>query len=487
MHFSQAPGHALCYPLRLNLVTECHLENIIHMSTLDITNPWSGQLHAQVARSSTSQIIDAMAAARRAQPLWAARSLDERIGALERFGAALEAQAPRLAAELTAQSGKPIRQALSEVRATVGRVAFFTGHVAHELAPRQVAGGATAERVTFDPLGVIANISAWNYPYFVGANVFVPALLAGNAVLYKPSEITALTGASIARLLHEAGVPKDIFVCIQGDGAEAQTLLAQRPDGVFFTGSHATGVAIATQVAAHLGVLQLELGGKDPIYVHSDVDVAAVASAVADGAFYNAGQSCCAVERIYVHQDIHSPFVEHFTKAAKALTLGDPALDTTDMGPLARRAQLQVLQDQLKDAQDKGAKVVCGGGLWDKHEGFWQPTVVTQVDHSMSLMKDESFGPIIGIMGVDGPTQARALMADTAYGLTAGVYSRSQDVATDILSGLSVGSAYWNCCDRVSPALPWSGRGHSGVGSTLGLEGIRAFVQPRAWHLRAGQ
>lgn len=457
------------------------------MSPLDVIDPWSGRLHAQVARSTAAQIAASFAEARRAQRAWAARSLDERVAVLERFGALLEAGARGLAAELTAQSGKPIRQALSEIRATVGRVAFFTSHVGEELAVRQVAGGATVERVSFDPLGVVANISAWNYPYFVGANVIVPALLAGNAVLYKPSEVTPLSGASIARLLHQAGVPREVFVCVQGDGVEAQALLSQRPDGVFFTGSHATGVAIARQVAAHLGVLQLELGGKDPIYVHDDVDVAAAAAAVAEGAFYNAGQSCCAVERVYVHQRVHDEFVAHFVRAAEALVLGDPSHEGTDMGPLARPQQLEVLQGQLQDALVKGAELRCGGGRWEEHGGFWRPTVVTGVDHSMSLMRDESFGPIIGVMGVAGAQQARELMADTEYGLTAGVYALSQDVATAILSGLPVGSVYWNCCDRVSPALPWSGRGHSGVGSTLGLEGIRAFVQPRAWHLRAGQ
>jgi len=331
---------------------------------------------------------------------------------------------------------------------------------------------------------VIANISAWNYPYFVGSNVFVPALIAGNAVLYKPSEFATLTGLHIAEMLHEAGIPTDVFVPVVGDGATGAALLAQPIDGVFFTGSYATGARIAAVAGRRMIKVQLELGGKDPVYVCEDVDVAAAAAGIADGAFYNTGQSCCSVERIYVHESIHDAFVAAFVAEVKGFRVGDPMDEATYIGAITRRPQLDVLRKQVADAKKKGARLLTGGQAIKGKGNWFAPTVFADVDHSMALMRDESFGPIIGIQRVADDASAVGLMNDTDYGLTAGVYTRDERRAKRILAQVRAGSVYWNCCDRVSPRLPWSGIGHSGIGLTLSTYGIQTFTRPKAWHLR---
>jgi acyl-CoA reductase-like NAD-dependent aldehyde dehydrogenase len=302
--------------------------------------------------------------------------------------------------------------------------------------------------------------------------------------VYKPSEYATLSGRAIVERLHAAGVPADVMAAAIGDGAVGAALVEAPVDAIFFTGSYATGQLVARAAAARLARVQLELGGKDPVYVCDDVDVATAAAAVADGAFYNTGQSCCAVERVYVHRAIAEPFIEAFTAGVRACRIGDPLDAETYIGPVTRRAQLDVLAAQVADALGKGARLLCGGGRLERPGYFFAPTVLTGVDHSMTIMRDESFGPVIGLQVVADDAEAVAQMVDTEYGLTAGVYTRDQRRAERLLERIDAGSVYWNCCDRVSPRLPWSGRGHSGLGLTLSTHGIRAFVQPKAWHLR---
>jgi acyl-CoA reductase-like NAD-dependent aldehyde dehydrogenase len=232
--------------------------------------------------------------------------------------------------------------------------------------------------------------------------------------------------------------------------------------------------------------VQLELGGKDPVYVCEDVDVKAAAAAVADGAFYNTGQSCCSVERIYVHAAVHRAFVEAFVAEVKSFKMGDPMDEATYIGAITRAPQLAVLKQQVADARRKGARVLLGGRALRGRGHWFEPTVLVDVDHTMSVMRDESFGPLIGIQAVAGDDQAVALMNDSEYGLTAGVYTPDAARARRILARVEAGSVYWNCCDRVSPRLPWSGVRHSGLGLTLSTYGIEAFTRPKAWHLRAG-
>ncbi len=453
---------------------------------LKIYNPATGALIAEVPEATPALVAERADAARAAQPAWAARPLSERLQLLQRFRVAVAAEVEALAATLTAEVGKPIRQSRSEINGLLGRIDFFLAQADATLAAQQVGDdGSTREVIGFDPLGVIVNISAWNYPYFVGGNVFVPALLAGNAVLYKPSEFATLTGLHIARLLHESGVPPDVFVALVGGGAVGALMLEQPIDGVFFTGSHATGARIAQTVGARFIKLQLELGGKDPSYVADDADVRTAAESLADGAMYNTGQSCCSVERIYVHERVHDAFVEAFVETVKGMRLGDPTSEESYIGAITRAPQIEVLEAQVADALAKGATLRVGGKRLADRPGHWfEPTVFTGVDHTMTLMREESFGPIIGIQKVADDAQALALMNDTRYGLTAGVFSRDEARARAILSKVDAGTVYWNCCDRVSPRLPWSGHGDSGVGLTLSTLGIQTFTRPRAWHLR---
>lgn len=453
---------------------------------LTIHNPATGEVLSQVETDDTNSITEKIALARAAQRAWARTSFEERHRAVTAWKGIIQAERDRLAAITTSETGKPITQAKNELNALVQRIDFFLENAEVASKPEEVfTEGNLTERITREPLGLVTNISAWNYPYFVGANVFVPALLTGNAVLYKPSEYATLTGLAITETLHRAGIPSAVFTAIIGDGSVGALLLTHPTEGVFFTGSYPTGVKVAAGAARSLAHLQLELGGKDPVYVTDDVDVVAAAAATADGAFYNNGQSCCAVERIYVHASIYDAFIEAFVKEVKGFVIGDPTETSTYIGPLTRGAQVGVLETQIANAISLGARVAIGGTKLARPGNYFAPTVLLDVDHRMDLMREESFGPIIGIQKVEDDNAARALMADTTYGLTAGVYCRNVDRARSVLEDVPSGSAYINCCDRVSPRLPWSGRGHSGLGVTLSTYGIRSFTQTKAWHIRS--
>ena len=247
----------------------------------------------------------------------------------------------------------------------------------------------------------------------------------------------------------------------------------------------ATGAKIARVIGPRLIKLQLELGGKDPTYVRADANVKTAAESLADGAMYNTGQSCCSVERIYVHEAIHDEFVRHFVDAVKGFKVGDPMSEDTYFGAITRSPQLDVLDGQVFDARGKGATLLLGGHRLPGPGNWYAPTVFSNVNHSMDLMREESFGPIIGIQKVHDDEEAIAMMNDSRYGLTAGVYTPDEAKARAILSRVNAGSVYWNCCDRVSPRLPWSGYGDSGVGLTLSTYGIQTFCRPKAWHLRS--
>jgi acyl-CoA reductase-like NAD-dependent aldehyde dehydrogenase len=452
---------------------------------LKIVNPATGEVAATLAADDARSVRAKFMQARSAQPRWARLPAKKRLTAIAKFRDLVTAQSEKLAQILTGEMGKPISQSRNELKGVIPRLDFFLAATPRTLRPEKVSADASIEeRISHEPLGIVANISAWNYPWFVGANVFAPALLAGNAVLYKPSEFAAQTGLAIASLLHEAGVPEDVFVPLIGAGEVGSALVKQPVDGIFFTGSYATGRRIAESVRGRMVKLQLELGGKDPVYVCEDADVAKAAASIADGAFYNTGQSCCSVERVYVSEKVFKPFVDAFVAEVKGYRRGDPTDDRTYIGPLTRAPQLKLLEAQVKDARRKGAKVLTGGERVKARGNWFEPTVLVDVNHAMDVMREESFGPVIGIMAVRGDTEAIRLMNDTEYGLTAGVYTPDRKRAERILSQLSSGSVYWNCCDRVSPRLPWSGVGNSGIGITLSTYGIETFTRPKAWHLR---
>ncbi|HWD14984.1 MAG TPA: aldehyde dehydrogenase family protein, partial [Casimicrobiaceae bacterium] len=395
-------------------------------TALPIVNPATGAIIVRLVADGPREVAQHYLAARRAQSAWAATPIRKRIATIGKFREQVIARSETLAQTLTQEVGKPIRQSRNELKGLIARLDFFIAESARTLREERVFSDPAQkidERITHEPLGVIANISAWNYPYFVGSNVFVPALVAGNAVLYKPSEYATLTGRHIADMLHAAGVPEDVFVPVIGGGATGAALLSQPIDGVFFTGSYATGAKVAAAAGKRMIKVQLELGGKDPVYVCDDVDVKSAAAGLADGAFYNTGQSCCSVERIYVHEAIHDAFVDAFVAEVKTYRVGDPMDETTYIGPLTRGAQLDVLRAQVADAKRKGAKLLLGGAPIKRKGNWFAPTVLADVDHSMAVMRDESFGPIIGIQSVADDNAAIAQMNDTDYGLTAGVYA----------------------------------------------------------------
>ena len=453
---------------------------------MQIINPATEEFIADIPEDTPSSISRKFQLLTRGQKEWANQPLQKRLDVIHRFHELLDDRKDELARTLTTEMGKPLQQSYNELNGARSRIQFFLDHSEKWLADEWVVTqGSTQEKIVYEPLGVIANISAWNYPYLVGVNVFIPALIAGNAVFYKPSEFTTLTGQAIQQLLIEAGVPENCFQLAIGRGEVGGYLLDIDLNGYYFTGSNKTGKKIAERAAKKLVPYQLELGGKDPLYVMDDIeDINQVAAAALEGVVYNAGQSCCAVERIYVHENLYDEFVQKYVEHAGKVVIGDPMDLGTELGPLARKEQQQFLRDQIADAVAKGAKVEFGGNHFDRPGYFMQPTVLVNVNHSMQIMKEESFGPVVGIQKVKNDEEAVELMLDTDYGLTAAVYSKSFERAEAVMKKMDTGTVYWNCCDRVSAYLPWSGRKNSGLGSTLSFMGIRAFVQPKAYHLR---
>lgn len=453
---------------------------------MDIINPATEEILATLKEDAIESIERKFKLLREGQETWKLVPLKERIRILQHFSELLKENIGQCSYILTSEVGKPIQQARNEINGASNRIKWLTENAEKYLADdyMTIEEGMT-EKIVYEPLGVVCNISAWNYPYLVGVNVFIPALLAGNTVMYKPSEFSSLTGLEIEKFLKQAGIPDNAFQVAIGAAEVGEALLHLPFDGYFFTGSYKTGKYIYEKTAHKLVPCQLELGGKDPLYVADDVtDIKNIAAGTADGAFYNNGQSCCAVERIYVHENVYDQYVEEFTKEVKGFKLGSPTEEGTYIGPLTRKAQLNFVETQIKEAVSKGAKVMAGGKRVGEKGYFFEPTVLINVNHEMSVMREESFGPVIGIMKVKDDTEAIKLMQDTEYGLTAAVYSASQERAEKILSKINSGTGYWNCCDRVSAALPWSGRKNSGIGATLSHAGLRAFTNPKAYHLR---
>ena len=456
------------------------------MKKLPIINPATEDVIAELNEDTKQSLQNKFELLKAAQRSWQQKPLPERIVIIEKFSALLEENKEQLASVLTSEVGKPLQQSRNEINGGRARIKWLTEnsdkYLSDEIMSHQKG---MEERISYEPLGVICNISAWNYPYLVGINVFVPALLAGNAIMYKPSEHSLLTGLQIEKLLKKAGVPENIFHVAIGAGSIGELLLELSFDGYFFTGSYKTGKYIYEKLAQKMIPVQCEMGGKDPLYVADDIeDIKKVAAGTADGAFYNNGQSCCAVERIYVHEKVYDQYIDEFVKEVKSWKAGLPNEEGIYIGPLSRNEQLNLLETQVTDALNKGATILTGGQKINGKGYFFEPTVLVNVNHTMAVMKDESFGPVIGIMKVKSDEEAIQLMQDTEYGLTAAVYSADKRKAENILKQINAGTGYWNCCDRVSASLPWSGRKHSGFGLTLSHAGLRVFTKPKAYHLK---
>lgn len=453
---------------------------------MQIINPATEEIITSLAEDNSSTLQTKLDTLKKAQPQWANKTLGERVSVIARFSDLLETGIEELASVLTSEVGKPLQQSRNEINGARARIEWMLTNAEKYLADEIMTDEpGLKEIIKYEPQGVVCNISAWNYPYLVGVNVFIPALLSGNAVMYKPSEYATLTGIEIEKMLKKAGVPEDIFHLAIGAKETGAALLEMGFDGYFFTGSYKTGKFIYEKVAAKMVPCQLELGGKDPLYIAEDVtDVASAAVGTADGAFYNNGQSCCSVERIYVHEKNYENYLNAFVTEVKGWKMGQPTTDGVYIGALTRKEQISVLENQIKDALSKGATLLTGGKAIEGKGYYFEPTVLTDVTNDMLVMQEESFGPIIGIMKVKDDAEALNMMKDTDYGLTASVYTTDQARAEKILAQLDAGSGYWNCCDRVSAALPWSGRKYSGVGATLSHQGLRAFTKTKGYHLR---
>ena len=452
---------------------------------MKIINPATEKVIQELPIDTKESVKEKYSIARKAFSSFSKTSYAERSQIIKNFQKLLMQNIDRLSKILTSEMGKPLSQAKNEMKSLNQRIEFFIEYTEDQLKDKVVYESENLrEVVSFEPLGVIANISAWNYPYFVGTNVFIPAILCGNTVLYKPSEHTSLTGLEIEKLFIEANLPEGVFQCLLGKGEIGEALLEQNIDAIFFTGSYATGKKIASQVATKMIPLQLELGGKDAVYVHEDVDMASAVPSIADGSFFNNGQSCCAVERIYVHEKIYDEFLLEYKKVVQGFKIGNPLEEDTYLGPLARKELICFLEEQVEDALHLGAKLELEISELPKLGYYFSPRIFTNVHSSMRLMKEETFGPMIGIQKVKDEKEGLSFMLDTKYGLTASVYSRNEKVAKEILDKNDTGSVYWNCCDRVSPYLPWSGRKYSGIGCTLAVEGIRSFLKPKSWHYK---
>lgn len=457
------------------------------MSALRITNPATGELIESVIADTPDSVHDKFRRAQKAQADWARSPLEERITAFEKFIGLVRANQTNLARTLTDEMGKPIYESMAEIEGVCRRIQYFIDAIPDELQTRvERTDTRIREEVRAEALGTIGVISAWNYPWFVGLNVLAPALLTGNSILYKPSELATHTGMRISELLLQSGVPADVMHLLIG-AKEVGSLLCEQPlNGLFFTGSLKTGKAIAEKMALHnpFARTQYELGGKDPAYVCDDSPLTATVKSLVSGVFYNGGQSCCSVERIYVEKGIAAEFEDLFVASARALQIGHPCEQGVQLTPPARSEQIQFLQELVDDACQKGARTLCGGSVIKK-EGLneiYPPTVIVDVHDGMRIQQEEIFGPLVTIQEVEDDDEAVEQMNRCSFGLTAAVYSESRQRAETVLSQVQSGSAYWNSCERVSPCLPWSGRKNSGQGYTLGLEGIRAMLFKRSWH-----
>ncbi|MCG8418612.1 MAG: aldehyde dehydrogenase family protein [Proteobacteria bacterium] len=450
---------------------------------LRVENPYDHSLVAEIEGDDDARMMAKLARAHAAFQTWRRVPLADRMAQVKRALDRFRDQRDPIATEITRQMGKPIGESRVELDTMLDRA-----EVSIELAESALAAEPLPERPGFvrriehEPLGVVLCIAAWNYPLLVPINVVVPALLAGNAVLLKHSPLTPLTGRRFSHAfagLEVAELLQDLVV----DHAQiARLVVDPRIAHVAFTGSVAGGRAVYSTVAsARIIDVGLELGGKDPAYVAADADLDSAASRVVEGACYNAGQSCCAIERVYVHEAVYDEFLDRARTVLSAYVLGDPVHENTTMGPLARAANLAVLADQVSDAKASGARLLLGG---DGDGRFFRPTLLGDVPPRAAVMREESFGPIVPVARVAGDDEAIARMDETRYGLTASVWTRDRERAERIAGELEVGTVYQNRCDYLDPQQPWTGARDSGKGSTLSRHGFWHLTRRKSIHLR---
>jgi acyl-CoA reductase-like NAD-dependent aldehyde dehydrogenase len=456
--------------------------------TLVVDNPFTGDIACTVPLADESDVSLTLERADHAAREWRQTPLSDRVALCERAVAGLEAAAETIATDVTRMMGKPIAQARGEVKTMAVRARAMMGMAHAALADVAAPAQAGFERRTVrEPLGVVLDLPAWNYPLLTAVNCVVPAVVAGNAVIVKHSPRSPLCGEHFARAFAGAGGPTHLVQALHCDHAASEKMVGDgRIDHVVFTGSVYGGHRIALAGAKRFLHPCLELGGSDPAYVAPDCDLAKTVDNLVDGAIYNAGQSCCAVERIYVHRSLYPSFVEMAENLVKTYVMGDPMSDATTLGPIAQPAHISDLQDMVDDARSRGARLIAGGRRTrvDGRGRFFEPTLLADITPAMRVFREEQFGPIVAAAPVDSDEEAVARMNDSALGLTASVWTRDRDRADRMARALQCGTVFMNRCDYLDPTLPWNGWKDSGRGVSLSPLGFEALTRPKSIHFR---
>jgi len=452
-------------------------------------SPVDGSVYVERPIATDAQVQQTMENARQAQARWKRVALEQRIGIVNRFIDAFVARKEAIAEEITWQMGRPIAQSPGEVRGFEERARYMMSIAAISLADIDPGPKQGFRRfIRREPLGVVLVLAPWNYPYLTSVNAVVPALLAGNAVILKHSNQTPLCAERFAECFQEADLPDGVFQFLHcSHDQSAEMIGSPLIDFVCFTGSVEGGHAVQKAASARFIGAGLELGGKDPAYVRADADMAHAIENLVDGAFFNSGQSCCGIERIYAHEKIYDEFVDGFVKLTRQYRLGNPLDAATNLGPMVRVRAAEYARRQVSEAIAGGAKSLVDAKAFPAdREGtpYMAPQVLVEVDHTMRLMSEESFAPVIGIMKVKGDDEAIALMNDSRYGLTAAIWTSDMDAALSIGERVETGTWFMNRCDYLDPALAWTGVKDSGRGCTLSHIGYEQLTRPKSYHLR---
>lgn len=459
------------------------------MHNIRTISPVNGEVYVEREFASSAEIADSLEASVYAQRNWAKLSLSERRTVIDRAVGLLADRKPELAEQITWQMGRPISQAGGEIDGFISRASYMLSVCEDALGDIVIQDDESFKRyISREPIGVVFMIAPWNYPFLTVVNGLIPALLSGNSVILKHSPQTPLVAEVLVEVFLDAGLPKEVFSYLHlSDESTLKLVKNTKIDGVSFTGSVENGVRVETAAAGRFIPVGLELGGKDAAYVRSDMDVSVAAENLVDGAFYNSGQSCCAVERIYVHKSIYGQFVEQYVEHVKNYRLGLASEKDVTLGPLVGSHAVDRVQAQIEAAVASGARALIGPADFDVSmlgPAYMPPQVLVDVDHTMSVMRDESFGPVVGIMAVGDDAEAVDLMNDSPFGLTASVWTQDANAAESIGKTLKVGTVFQNRCDYIDPALVWTGVKNSGRGRSLSTLGFDLFTQAKSFHLR---
>ncbi len=455
---------------------------------LKTVSPVDGSIYVERAFAKENEIAAALAQARRAGEVWRDVPIDERAEICTRAVDAVVAAKDDIAREITWQMGRPIRFSPGEVGGFEERARHMIAIAADALGDVQVdAKDGFTRFIRREPLGLVFVIAPWNYPFLTSVNSIIPALMAGNAVILKHSAQTPLVAERYAEAFAAAGLPAGVFQFLHLDhGATERVIKAPEVDFVAFTGSVPGGEMVEGAAQGRFIGVGLELGGKDPAYVRADADLGHAVENLVDGAFFNSGQSCCGIERIYVHQDVYDDFVEGYVELVDQYVLGDPTDPETTLGPMVRAEAADFVRRQIADAA-AGARALIDAANFHADENgtpYMAPQVLVDVDHSMAVMVEESFGPVAGIMKVTSDEEAVTLMNDSRFGLTASVWTADEKAALHIGGRVETGTWFQNRCDYLDPALAWTGVKQSGRGCTLSGLGYESLTRPKSFHLR---